>query len=868
MATLTCTRCQRVNPAEAAYCYFDGVPLAAGAETGQQRLSKARFPVDFVLPTGKRCRSFDEMAVGLVEDLAVSAELLREGWLTRFFEHIGRVDLADAARQCAAFPDAVRAVDLFLDRLPSKVLPPAKLQVEPLDVHLGHLPAGKDHQLSLRIVNQGMRLLYGSLIVIETPWLAVGEPPGVPVKAFDCPHEIDVPILVRGEKLRAAKETQVGRVVVESNGGTCEITLRVDVPIKPFPHGVLAGARSQRQLAEMAFKQPKEAAPLFETGAVARWYAENNWVYPVQGPTATGLGSLQQFFEACGWAKPPRVELKTKEIRVRGSIGARLLGQVRLQAVDKRPIFAFAFSDRPWIKTDKPELSGTKATIPVLIQVPSPTDEPQPTARLIVIANGRQRFEVPILVEVDRTKPPVVVPVSEETPSPPAPLPGEDREAPVAQLIQAVPAKQPPPRRTPPSVHGLPAILLLCILTGLGFADLVRPRTASERRETSNLPTLADHDNTVYLLVRFTDSDAHRFGISLRGEKQGSFKQLTFDPFGRTNNTVVRIDGQELFFGLQGKPGTNQRNRLRPDEIEPDRRWRTIWQFPYSVETIQEVAVHRSDLTGRYEICLIRYIVTNRDDVPHQVGLRFMLDTLIGNNDGVPFTIPGESGLCDTMRYFSRPEEIPDFIQALEHADLKNPGTVANVIFRVADADKQIEPPTRVMLCAWPNQALGVPGALGGMTRWDVPFLPIRALPERPDSAVILYWDDRNLEPGQKRVMAFAYGLGRVASTGLSAGQLALTAQGVFRPGAEITVTAYVADPKPGQKIRLVLPSGLRLVEGQQEVKPVVRSSVGSYSPVTWRIRADRTGTFRLSVETDGLSQSEDIHIRAKSFLD
>ncbi|MCS6977372.1 MAG: hypothetical protein NZM31_10250 [Gemmatales bacterium] len=870
MATLTCNRCRRVNPAEASYCYFDGVPLTPGpADRAATVGSKATFSREFVFPSGKRSRSFDELAVGLVEDLSVASDLLRGGWLENFFRHLGRLDLAEAARQAAQFPDPIRAVDLLLDRLPTQVLAPARLQVEPLNVHLGQLPAGKDHRTSIHLVNQGVRLLYGSLVVVDTPWLLLGDPPGVPVKAFDCPHEIDIPVLICGEKLRAAKDTQTGRIVVESNGGSVEIVLRVEVPIKPFPHGVLAGARSQRQLAEQAYKQPKEAAPLFESGAVARWYAENNWVYPVQGPTASGLGGVQQFFEACGLAKPPRVELKTKEIKVRGGIGARLAGQVRLQAVDKRPIFAYAFCDQSWVKIDRAELSGTRATIPVVIQVPSAPPNVQPTARLVVISNGRQRFEVPITVTIDRTKPPIVVP-ADETPKPSDLPPLASVVPPQAQSIESEEGdySQRQPGRTPPWMHGLPALLLLCVLTGIGFADLLRPSASSARNGLSAPANYSENDPTVYLLVQSTDFDAHRFGISLRGEKRGTIKQLTFDPFGRTNNTIVRIDGSELFFGLQGRPGSGQRNPQRPDEVEPGKRWRSVWLFPGSIEAIQDVAVHRSDLTGRYEVCLIRYTVTNRDDGPHSVGLRFMLDTLIGNNDGVPFTIPGESGLCDTMRYFGRPEDIPDFIQALENGDLKNPGTVANVIFRVVDAEKQIEPPTRVMLCAWPNQALGVPGALGSLTRWDVPMLPIRALPDRPDSAVILYWDERPLEPGQSRVMAFAYGLGRVASTGLSAGQLALTANGVFRPGGEITITAYVADPQPNQTIRLKLPPGLRLVEGQQETKPVIRSQVGSYSPVTWRIRAERTGTFRVSVETGNLSQSEDIVIRAKSFLD
>jgi hypothetical protein len=192
---------------------------------------------------------------------------------------------------------------------------------------------------------------------------------------------------------------------------------------------------------------------------------------------------------------------------------------------------------------------------------------------------------------------------------------------------------------------------------------------------------------------------------------------------------------------------------------------------------------------------------------------------------------------------------------------------VANLTLKVQDSAGKIEPPTRVHLSAWPNQALGLPGANGSMTRWDVPLASIKALPGQPDSAVTLYWDDRLLEPGETRELAFAYGLGKVSSTGSGAGKLALTVDGTFRPGGEFTVTALVANPQPNQKATLTLPPGLRLADGDAE-RAVQRSPVGAFSPVTWKVKAERTGDFELSVQTGGLSQSERVRIRAKSFLD
>jgi hypothetical protein len=45
-------------------------------------------------------------------------------------------------------------------------------------------------------------------------------------------------------------------------------------------------------------------------------------------------------------------------------------------------------------------------------------------------------------------------------------------------------------------------------------------------------------------------------------------------------------------------------------------------------------------------------VIDNQSAAAHKVGLRLQLDTLIGGNDGVPFTVPGQPGLIDTSADF------------------------------------------------------------------------------------------------------------------------------------------------------------------------------------------------------------------------
>ena len=52
--------------------------------------------------------------------------------------------------------------------------------------------------------------------------------------------------------------------------------------------------------------------------------------------------------------------------------------------------------------------------------------------------------------------------------------------------------------------------------------------------------------------------------------------------------------------------------------------------------------------------CLVYYTIRNKDTGKHKVGIRVLLDTFIGANDGVPFTIPGRKGFVKRRAEFAR----------------------------------------------------------------------------------------------------------------------------------------------------------------------------------------------------------------------
>src|SRR5215831_3895208 len=127
-----CSKCSHANPAEAIYCYFDGVALGGHSGNGRKGPASARlFPSQFVFPSGRVCRTFDEFAIACQQNWSSAVDLLKQGFLASFLGGIGRADLALAAKEAARFPDSDRGLDRLLAKIPSQALEAPKLRVEP-----------------------------------------------------------------------------------------------------------------------------------------------------------------------------------------------------------------------------------------------------------------------------------------------------------------------------------------------------------------------------------------------------------------------------------------------------------------------------------------------------------------------------------------------------------------------------------------------------------------------------------------------------------------------------------------------------------------------------------------------------------------
>lgn len=833
----TCGKCARANPREAVYCHFDGSTLAGHVRIGGPlTVGSQLFPTPFVFTNKQVCRNFDELALACQKQWVDARAALSSGRLESFLANLGRLDLASAARESSRYPDPDRGLDQLLLQLPTGVLDPPVLRLEPQAVSLGVLGVGEPGAFDLHLENQGMRLLHGSVRCTEGVWLALGEAPGVAEKHFQFTQEMTVPVRVRSDRLRATSRPVEGRLLVESNGGSAEVVVRAEVPPLRFPDGVLAGACTPRQVAEKARGHPREAAALFESGAVAAWYRSNGWKYPVPGPSASGLGAVQQFFEALGLTPAPRVHLSEQSVSITGEPGQTVSHTLELRGDDKRPVYAHACSNAPWLEVGRAGHNGRSVTI--RLTVPSVPYNPGAilTADVTVLTNGNQRMVVPVSLTVSGgVSPPFHF-------SPRANRDGEVVRAPASRIAARTTAAPIYFGRSSIWKHAVPAAALLIVLLVLIAVDALTPAGTGPGGEAQGdagigyrFGGLIDPEPRLDFLPH--PSHNLRFGLVLLRERDPKYpekhKRLTYEECGGSNNTCVKVDGAEHTFGR--KPG-----RLVAEQTDKRRNaWSAAWEYDSGVRVTQTVQIVPGAQTGLLDTCLVRYTVRNRDRDAHTVGLRVLFDTFIGAEDGVPFVLSGYEGLLRRPTVFNQ-KQIPEHLQALENPDPALPGTVACMGLKNLHLPGEApEPIVRMVVGTWPHSE--------AKWEWEEP----REGQDIQDSAVTLYWDYRRTEAGETRDMAFSYGLNAISPVPAGfEGTLALTVGGSFEAGNVFTVTALVKRPKPGQAVRLTLPDegGVAFAPGEMSEKHTPEE--GAITQVSWRVVSSREGVYTLAADS------------------
>ncbi|HTU92098.1 MAG TPA: hypothetical protein VMF69_18590, partial [Gemmataceae bacterium] len=400
-----CPRCQRANPREAVYCYFDGVVL----DQRMAATSSSRMLQEFVFPSGRRCKTFDDLVQGCQYEWEDARHLLRQGDFKHYFARVGRHDLARIAQENQANPDPDIGLHTFLDQLPASQIQGPRLDLNPRRLMIGGVRAGEQRHISLTVLNQGKGLLQGKITVSEGgQWLKLGESGNAEECSIKTAKEQRIQLYVDARGL-TAPQTYSGKLTVITNGGISEVAARLDVSSIPFAQSPFQGAASPRQMAERMRANPKQAVPLLENGAVADWFKLNGWTYPVTAPPARGVAAVQQFFEGMGLSKPPLLHLSEDDLHFFCTPPEVAQARITLRTHAKKWVYAQADSDKPWLRVTTPSVSGPQQAH-IAFEVDSTLMDPGGLhlGTVFLTANAGQKLAVRVHVNCHQPHEPIL----------------------------------------------------------------------------------------------------------------------------------------------------------------------------------------------------------------------------------------------------------------------------------------------------------------------------------------------------------------------------------------------------------------------------------------------------------------------------
>lgn len=238
----------------------------------------------------------------------------------------------------------------------------------------------------------------------------------------------------------------------------------------------------------------------------------------------------------------------------------------------------------------------------------------------------------------------------------------------------------------------------------------------------------------------------------------------------------------------------------------------TIWEAG-GIRVEQRLYFATNPDTGRVDTTMIEYQLTNTTTSQRQAGLRLLLDTMIGDNDGAPLYAPRYGNIA-WERDFSG-GGIPDYWISWESPTFDPNRLKAKGFLR----GSSVTTPNRLIVAHWDDDLCPSAGPGLFSTAWDYTVNPNTSI--TCDSAVAIYYNPVVLAPGQTRTIRTHYGL-----TGTSGG-LALApdvvsfvtanrqhVQNASQAASDISIVGdYFLDKLDSDKVRRVVNIGFNSLD-------------------------------------------------------
>lgn len=362
----------------------------------------------------------------------------------------------------------------------------------------------------------------------------------------------------------------------------------------------------------------------------------------------------------------------------------------------------------------------------------------------------------------------------------------------------------------------------------------------------------------VKIIVGPDGFDQGRFSIETTGgdpsrDNDDNLPLIYGRPKPWTSYTTIVIDKTNFGFGTQtvkraGKKaryGQIVAKKILSDGIE-------IKTQIEEVFVTQTLKFFRNPLTNVKDSVLIEYHIYNDSNEEKNIGLRVMMDTMLGKNDAAPFRIGNESIIAEQAFYG---DNILDYWQSFD--SLVTPNVIAQGVLRYSPA--ALTPPDKLILMNW--------GTLADQP-YDVNVVEgrsfIREGEVEPDTALALLWEKQLLSSKKARIYRTVMGLGGIslAPGDLSLGLSAPSELAVTDPN-EYIIVAYISNTGgfsvKDSKAIISLPAGLKMVQGNQ-IEDLGEILANGSRQLAYKIKVDpkkvieATRPIKLTIKSNTLS--------------
>jgi hypothetical protein len=266
-----------------------------------------------------------------------------------------------------------------------------------------------------------------------------------------------------------------------------------------------------------------------------------------------------------------------------------------------------------------------------------------------------------------------------------------------------------------------------------------------------------------------------------------------------------------------------------------------------NIEVAQQLKFVNGPTTARPDTVEISYTIWNKDSREHNIGIRILLDTYLGREDGAPFKTPLIGDIV-TEKFLEK-DQIPQYWYSYD--DLAQPtvraqGTLIIPGFPVPD---------KIGFASWErfNKYL-----------WD--FQPKegrtfrRAVVGPPDSAVAIYFEPKKFYPNDSFAVKTYYGLYGAAIYKGKVFNISLSGP-VTTKGEPFTITADVQNISPNRidnvTAEILLPAQLKLKEMELQTKSLQSMQPKEIKKTSWNTIPieNYQGTVEFKVKITGTSE-------------